>query len=120
MFTTNNPVRVALMQVGVIVGGILAAGLGYRVAEDIGRTIPVSTALLVHFGFWLLALPLVWIAVAVRLRNNAAVSNRKKTLTFVVGLALLVVLTLFSLYAAGQPWMEKSIASEPLSNLLDG
>jgi ABC-type Na+ efflux pump permease subunit len=105
MFTTSNAIKVALIQVGVIVGGILAAGLGYRAAEEMGGTIPVSTVFLVHFGFWLLALPVAWIAVAVRLRHNAAASDSKKTLTFVVGLALLVVLTLFSLYAAGEPWM---------------
>lgn len=105
MFTTSNAIKVALMQVGVIVGGILASGLGYRAAEEMGRTIPVSTVFLVHFGFWLLALPVVWIAVAVRLRHNAAVSDGKKTLTFVVGVALLVALTLFSLYGAGEPWM---------------
>jgi len=105
MLTTRNAIKVALMQVGVIVAGILAAGVGYHAASGMGGFVPASTAFLVHFGFLLLALPLAWITAAVRLRNNVTVSDRKKTLTFVVGLALLVALTLFSLYAAGGPWM---------------
>ncbi len=105
MLTTRNAIKVALMQVGVIVAGILAAGVGYHAASGMGGSMPASTAFLVHFGFLLLALPVAWIAFAARLQNNAAASDRKKTLTFVVGLALLVGLTLFSLYAAGEPWM---------------
>ena len=105
LFTTPNAIKVALMQVGVIVGGILAAGIGYHAVNEMGGTVPVSTVFLVQFGFWLLALPLGWIALAVRLRQNEAASDRQKTVTFLAGVALLVGLTLLSLYATGGPWM---------------
>ena len=43
MFTTQNAVRLALMQVGLIVGGILAAGIGYHAMDERGGTVPVFT-----------------------------------------------------------------------------
>jgi hypothetical protein len=105
MFTTRNAIRLALIQVGVIVAGILAAGVGYHSASGMGGSMPASTLFLVHFGFLLLALPVAWITFAARLQKNGSASDRMKTLTFIVGLAMLVVLTLFSVYAAGEPWM---------------
>jgi hypothetical protein len=105
MFSISKAIKLALMQAGVIVAGILAASVGYHAASGMGGSMPASTAFLVHFGFLLLAFPAAWITFAARLQHNAAASDRKKTLTFVVGLALLVGLTLFSLYAAGEPWM---------------
>ena len=105
MVSTRSVVKIALIQVGVIISGILAASVGYHAASGMGGSMPASTLFLVHFGFLLLALPLAWITFAARLQNNAAASDRKKTLTFVAGLGLLVGLTLFSLYAASEPWM---------------
>lgn len=109
MFTTPNAIKIALMQVGVIVAGILAAGIGYRAASDLERVVPVSTVFLVHFGFLLLALPLVWIGVAMRMQRNATASDRRKSLTFLAGLALLIGLILLALHAAGTPWMGGSL-----------
>jgi hypothetical protein len=105
MFTMRNAIKVALMQVGVIVAGILAASVGYHAASGRVGFAPASTAFLVQFGFLLLALPLGWITAVVRLRNSEAVSRRQHALAFGSGIALIIGLTLFSAYAVGKPWI---------------
>lgn len=106
MFTTQNAVRLALMQVGVIVCGILAAGIGYQAMDELGGTVPVSTVFLVHFGFWLLALPVVWISVAIRFRNNPEISDGLRTATFIAGIGMLLLTGSLALHAGITPWMQ--------------
>ena len=105
MFSISKAIKIALMQVGVIVAGILAASVGYHAASGRVGFVPASTAFLVHFGFLLLALPMAWITAAVRLRNSAAFAHRQKVLACGSGIALIIGLTLFSAYAAGKPWI---------------
>jgi len=106
MFTTQNAVRLALMQVGVIVGGILAAGIGYHAMDEMGSTVPVSTVFLVHFGFWLLALPVLWISVAIRFRNNPEISDGMRTAAFMAGIGMIVLIGGLALHAGITPWMQ--------------
>ena len=106
VFTIPNAIRLALMQVGVIVAGILAAGIGYHAVNEIGGSMPVSTVFLVHFGLWLLALPLSWITVATRLQRNPESSDRSRTATFLCGILALVLLTLLAVYSAVAPWAQ--------------
>jgi len=105
MFSISKAIKVALMQVGVIVAGILAASVGYHAASGRVGFVPASTTFLVHFGFLLLALPLAWITAAVRIRNSEASSRRLRALAIGSGIALIIGLTLFSAYAAGKPWI---------------
>ena len=109
MFTTQNAVKLALMQIGVIVAGILAAGIGYHAVNEMGGTVPVSTVFLVHFGFWLLALPLGWIIVAMRLRNHPGISDGFKTTAFLVGIVMVVLIALLALHAGITPWTQNTL-----------
>jgi hypothetical protein len=71
-----------------------------------GGTIPVSTVFLVHFGFWLLALPVAWITVAIRFRNNPEISDGRRTTAFLAGIGLVVLIALLALHAGITPWMQ--------------
>jgi len=71
MVSKRSAIKIALIQVGVIISGILAASVGYHAAR--GRTgfAPDSTAFLAHFGFLLILIPLAWFGITVRFYNSA-------------------------------------------------
>ena len=77
MFTVANAVLVALVQVGVIVLSILGAGLTSRIFKDF--PLPAVTQFLVHYGFILMAFPLLWITTATWIRIRKDVGEDAKT-----------------------------------------
>ena len=111
MFSKRSAIRIALIQVGVVLAGILAASVGDHAARGRVGFVPDSTAFLARFGFLLIALPLAWLMTVLRLRKNAAWAawaHVQKILALGSGIALIVGLTLFSAYAAGKPWVSSS------------
>ncbi len=103
VFTTNNAVVVALLQVGVILSGVLFAGVGGRIYEDHGLPIPTLTAWSIHSGLALLGVPLVWTYCALRVRRNAQSSDSRKAGAFVSGLVLVGLLLALAFYAGMRP-----------------
>jgi len=59
-FTTRNTVILALVQVGVIVLGVLAAGAAHKWYTTFNMRLPSSTILVAEYGFLALVLPLAW------------------------------------------------------------
>ena len=64
-FTLRNTTIMALVQVGLIVAGVLAAGAAHKWYASADLPPPSSTALLSEYGFVALGLPLGWVAFAV-------------------------------------------------------
>lgn len=95
MITTRNIVVLALMQAGVIVAGVLAAGLCHRVYISNGMELPGSVAMLYNFGVLWLFIPLAWATGAVALHFRATVSDEVKVQMFWTGILILIALAFF-------------------------
>jgi hypothetical protein len=105
MFTVRNTVLVALMQVGVIVAGVLAAGVSHKWWTTFGaRVLPPVTIWLMNYGVITLILPLVWSILVLRLRQRPGVSEDVKNLAFFSGILLLIALCGLIGYAVLEPW----------------
>jgi hypothetical protein len=107
MFSTKNAVVVALMQTGVIVGGVLAAGTSGKVWKTMfgPGTVPASLVQLMTLGPLALVIPLVWIVSVLVLRQRAEVSDDAKSLGFGAGVLILVALILSIGAVVLRPWL---------------
>lgn len=116
MFSIANAVKIAVMQVGVIVIGVLAAATAYR-SSNIGQgIIPLITIVATNFGGLLLVIPIAWIIGALQIRRADGISDDAKKLAFLSGVAILILLAIFFAYAAIMPWLHfnffTTVASE--------
>lgn len=98
MISIRNIVVLALMQAGVIVVGVLAAGLCHRVYTSNGMEVPGPVAALYNFGVIGLLIPLAWVTGAAALHLRATVSDNSKVLVFWAGILILVVLVVFVIW----------------------
>jgi len=105
MASIKNIVIVALLQVGVIVFGVLAAGIAHKESEINGLIMPSSTTMLYGYGFMGLLVPLAWGAGVVVLQLRANVSDDIRTLMLWLGILVLLSLVIFCLYADISPWL---------------
>jgi len=105
MFTIRNTVIVALMQVGIIVAGVLAAGLCHRLWTVNGMPMPLPAAILYNYGVLWFAIPLGWSVIALVLRDRPGISDDVKSLVFLIGVLLVLLLGLFVIYADITPWL---------------
>ena len=105
MSSIRNTVVVALLQVGVIVVAVLAAGLCHRVWATSGLALPAPVALLYSYGVAGLLIPLSWAAGAAALQIRSGVSEDLRVLTFWLGVLILIALAIFVLYADVSPWL---------------
>jgi hypothetical protein len=103
MFSILNSTRLAVMQVGVIVIGVLASGLWRRAAIGNGTVMPPAAGLLYHYGVAGLLVPLAWLIVALLVLRSPAIRDGVKALAFILGIGLLIGLILFVLYADVSP-----------------
>ena len=101
MFTTANAVLIAVVQVGIIVGSVLGAGLWRKILE--GKPLPSVTEFLIQYGVLLLGVPLVWISWAgwVRIRKDTA--EEVKNLAFLSGIVMVVALLVLGGYGVLSP-----------------
>ena len=105
MASVRNTVLVALMQVGVIVGGVLGAGAFYKAAAVTNLKLPWTILALVTYGGFGLCLPLIWVTAALLIRRRPDVADEVKRLVHWLGLALLIGLGAFMIYADVTPWL---------------
>jgi hypothetical protein len=104
MFTIYNATLVALMQVGVIVAGVLASGLWHKFAESDNVVIPNLVGWIYSYGTVGFFIPLAWITFAMLVRRSRKISDELKSLTFWLGVAVLVSLAIFMIYANVSPF----------------
>ena len=95
MVTIRNTVVVAIMQVGVIVAGVLAAGICHRMSVSSNTTMPFLALALYGYGIVGLLIPLAWVTGAVVLQLRANISDGVKVLMFWLGILLLISLAIF-------------------------
>ena len=107
MFTIQNAVRIALIQVVVIVIGVLGAGTSRRCWTAIDDIVPVPDSLssAFHYGPFALLIPMIWIFMVLVLRQRSQVSDDAKNLAFWAGLALIGLLVLWFGTADVSPWL---------------
>ena len=104
MFTIYNATLVAVMQVGVIVAGVLASGLWHKFATASGMAMPNPAGFVHSYGMVGFFIPLAWLAFAMLVRRSPDISDGLKELTFWLGVAVLISLTIFMIYANVSPW----------------
>jgi hypothetical protein len=105
MSSIKNIVIVAILQVGVIVFGVLGAGIFHKESSLTGIAMPSLVAMLYGYGFMGLLVPLAWGAGAVVLQLRANVSDDVRTLMLWLGILVLLTLAIFCLYADVSPWL---------------
>lgn len=95
MVSIRNIVMLAIMQVGVIVAGVLAAGVCYRMSVSDGMMMPILTLMLYRLSVTVLLLPLAWVTGAAMIQLRTSVSDNIKILMFWAGILLLIALAIF-------------------------
>jgi hypothetical protein len=113
MASIRNTVIVAIMQVGVIVAAVLAAGICHRVWTTSNVPVPPLIALLYDHGIGWLMIPMVWITGAAILHSRPGASDDVRTLMFWLGVLVLIALTVFALYADVSPWLTGTTNLDP-------
>jgi len=99
MASLKNAAYVAIMQVGVIVAGVLAAGFWVKARTDMHWTLSVPVALLTKHTGLFFAIPMVWITFAAILCHRPEVSEGGKDLVLFSGVLVLIALGVFVFYA---------------------
>jgi hypothetical protein len=108
MFTIRNTVMLAIMQIGVIVAGVLGAGLCHKAWISMGVVMPQPVALLYQFGIAGFLIPLAWSAFALILFHCPKMPDETKDSLFAFGILVLIALAVFVLYADVTPWLNIS------------
>ena len=95
-FTTRNTVILGLVQVGIIVLGVLAAGTVCKWHTTFNMTRPLAaTIYFADYGFLVLALPLAWVTMALLMqRQKANTEEANSLLAFSSGIVVLLLVTL--------------------------
>jgi hypothetical protein len=105
MFTVRNTCIVAIMQVGVIVAGSLAAGLCHKFCFLSHIAIPAPAALLYSYGVFGFVIPLTWGVIALLVERQPKLTDDFKDTVFVAGIVILILLIAFVLVADITPWL---------------
>jgi len=99
VFTTQNTLIVAILQVGVVVMGTLWLAVIERVHWHEAPQIPQLLNLVQHSWFLLLLVPIIWTTVAIRVLHRPRIPDGKKSATFWSGILLLLLLVVLMLAA---------------------
>jgi hypothetical protein len=102
-FTKRNMVILALVQVGVVVLGSLAAGASHKWYTTFNMKLPSGTELLADYGFFGLAVPLIWVTWALLTLLRAEDPDALLPPVIYSGLFVLLVLLWVVLYAGVGP-----------------
>jgi hypothetical protein len=106
MSSRSNIVVLALVQVGLIVAGILGAGVTFRAlgGEEATFAFPATTMMLIRYGMALLILPVIWMVAVLNLRLSSRVPEELKSAAFGSGFVVLLALLLLIGHAVVIPW----------------
>ncbi|MDA3874535.1 MAG: hypothetical protein PF795_11330, partial [Kiritimatiellae bacterium] len=90
----------ALLQVGIILLGILAASVCCKIYRDYLNISPPSITYFVRYwGIILVLIPLIWVGITTHVRINLSGYSFSGTALMFIGLALIVALTFFMVSA---------------------
>jgi hypothetical protein len=105
-FTARNTVILALLQVGVITAGVLAARVNLKWQSTLRLSQSSLTILLADFGWLAMILPVGWATLAIRVLRREESSDQAIMLVVLSGALLLIVMILTVWYAAGSQWLK--------------
>ena len=89
---TKDSVRVAIVQVVIIVFGVLGTGATQHWWALLSKPVPAFQQWVMDWGLVLFIIPLVWILYYLRVLRRDGASEELKRLAFQVGLILAVML----------------------------
>ena len=93
-FTARNLVILALVQIGVVTAGVLAAGVSVKWMTEFHLCGPLrELEFICDFGWIALLLPIAWATVALWEFRRETDDDSRKVAILVAGLLLLVLLT---------------------------
>lgn len=84
------------MQIGVIVAGILGAGLSHKISLITGQPMPFLSQTLYRYGVFGFIIPIVWATTTLILRRRNEISDTAIELLFWLGVLLLIALAIFA------------------------
>jgi hypothetical protein len=102
-FTLRNTVILALVQVGTVVAGVLAAGAAHKWYTTAGVRPPRSTTLVAEQGHLALSLPVAWAAVALAVLRREDDYEAPRLVVFSSGVLVLLLLLLGVLHSSAGP-----------------
>ena len=111
MSSFRNTVVVALMQIGVIVAGVLAAGLCRKAWLSSGLAMPAPAAMLYNYGVIAFAIPVIWAVLTLSWMRRPEITDEIKGLAFWSGVLVLVLLIGFVWHADVSPWFHFDYAT---------
>jgi undecaprenyl pyrophosphate phosphatase UppP len=111
----KNIAILGLVQVGVVVAGVLGAGSTYKAWTTFGIPLTRATTFATEYGFLLLAVPVVWITVALAVQARDETSDAPEAATCASGVLVLLVLLVGAFQAAALPWVRLFSCSFSLS-----
>jgi hypothetical protein len=104
-FTVRNTVILALVQVGVITTGVLAAGATRKWYTSFRMSLPQTTIWLAEYGWLAMVLPLLWVTVALVILNDKGSSDERRLGAVFGGVALLIFLLAAVFFYAVLTWL---------------
>jgi hypothetical protein len=113
--TYKNITYLGLIQVGVIVAGVLAAGVTFKYFDTFGIATPYWTRIGLGYGFFMLAVPVLWITVALIVQHRDQTGDAPEAVTYLSGVVVLLLLMVGAFQAAALPWVRLFSCSFSLS-----
>ena len=114
--TYKNIAYLGLTQVGVVVAGSLAAGATHKFMTTVEMVMTPSTRIGADYGFVALAVPVLWITVAMAVQSRAVNDDAPEAVTFLSGVFVLVLLLIAVFQVAVLPWVRLFGCSLSLSS----
>ena len=96
MWTIQNIVRVALMQVGVVIASILVGGVCHKWSSVFEVAMLPYPNWWYQYGFFGFALPIIWVVSSLHLYHKDDTSDSAKFLIFWLGVLAAIVLTILA------------------------
>lgn len=103
-FTRRNVAILALLQIGVIAFGVLAAAVTLKWHATFRIFNADAARRWADYGWFAMLLPIAWAALAAYILEGEAWSDRAKVVAFLSGILLLVALACAVWSAIGRQW----------------
>lgn len=102
----KNIAILGLIQVGVVVVGVLGAGLLHKCSNEFGIQLTQPTKIAgSDYGFVAVIVPMIWITVAMAVQSRTDTEDSPEVLTFVSGVFVSLLLLLGAFIVAVLPWV---------------
>ncbi len=113
----KNIAILGLLQVGVVVAGVLGAGVLHKCSNEFGIQLTQPTRFAgSDYGVVAVVLPIIWIVAAMAVQSRNDTEDSPEALTFVSGVGVLILLLIGAYVVAVSPWVRMFCCSFTLSS----